>query len=87
MLSIIQLIDVDEYMYIPQEDLEETIETLNVLNIAYEVYTVQDKMYRITWYDYIDETWNEIWCTPEKFEEKLALVLEAEVEYVVNEYN
>lgn len=87
MLSIIQLIDVDEYMYIPQEDLEETIETLNVLNIAHEVYIIEDKIYRITWYDYIDETWNEIWCRPEEFEEKLALVLEAEVEYVINEYN
>ena len=87
MLSIIHLIDVSEYMYITQEDLKETIETLKYLNVAYEVYIVQDKMYRITWYDYIDEEWNEIWCTPEEYEEKLALIIEAEVEYRVTEFN
>ncbi len=87
MLSIIQLIDVDEYMYVTEETLEETTEALKVLNIAYEIIVIEDKVYRITWYDYIDETWNEIWCTQEEYEEKLALVLEAEVEYKVTEFN
>lgn len=87
MLSIIHLIDLDEYMYITQETLEETIEALKVLNIAHEVYIIENKVYRITWYDYIDENWCEIWCTPEEYEEKLALVLEAEVEYKVTEFN
>jgi hypothetical protein len=87
MLSIIHLIDVDEYMYITQETLEETIEALKVLNIAYEVYITEEKVYRITWYNDIDEDWYEIWCTPEEYEEKLALILEAEVEYNVTEFN
>lgn len=87
MLSIIHLIDLDEYMYITQETLEETIEALKVLNIAHEVYIIEDKVYRITWFDYIDENWNEIWCTPEEYEEKMALILEAEVEYKVTEFN
>lgn len=87
MLSIIHLIDVDEYVYITEETLEETIEALKVLNIAYEVYIIEDKVYRITWYDYIDDAWQEIWCTPEEYEEKMALILEAEVEYRVTEFN
>ena len=87
MLSIIHLIDVDEYMYITQEDLEETIEALKVLNIAYEVYIIEDKVYRITWYDDIDEEWNEIWCTSEEYEEKLPKVIEAGVQYKVTEFN
>ena len=87
MLSIIHLIDLDEYMYITQETLDETIEALKVLNIAHEVYIIEDKVYRITWFDYIDENWNEIWCTPEEYEEKMALILEAEVEYKVTEFN
>ena len=87
MLSIIHLIDVDEYMYITQETLEETIEALKVLNIAYEVYIIEDKVYRITWYDDIDEEWNEIWCTSEEYEETLPKVIEAGVEYKVTEFN
>lgn len=87
MLSIIHLIDVDEYIYITQETLEETIEALKVLNLAYEVYIIEDKVYRITWYDYIDEEWNEIWCTPEEYEETLPKVIEAGVQYKVTEFN
>ena len=87
MLSIIHLIDVDEYMYITQETLEETIEALKVLNIAYEVYIIEDKVYRITWYDYIDEEWTDIWCTSEEYEETLPKVIEAGVEYKVTEFN
>ena len=87
MLSILHLIDVSEYMYITQEDLEETIKTLKYLNVAYEVYIVQDKMYRITWYDYIDEEWTDIWCTLDEYEETLPKVIEAGVEYKVTEFN
>ena len=87
MLSIIHLIDVDEYMYITQETLEETIEALKVLNIAYEVYIIEDKVYRITWYDYIDEEWTDIWCTSDEYEETLPKVIEAGVEYKVTEFN
>jgi hypothetical protein len=87
MLSILHLIDVSEYMYITQEDLEETIKTLKYLNVAYEVYIVQDKMYRITWYDYIDEEWTDIWCTSDEYEETLPKVIEAGVEYEVTEFN
>lgn len=87
MLFVLHLIDVSEYMYITQEDLEETIEALKYLNIAYEIYVVQDKMYRITWYDYIDEEWTDIWCYEEEFEEQMNMIKEAEVEYEVEEYN
>jgi hypothetical protein len=44
-------------------------------------------MYRITWHDYIDEEWTDIWCTEEEYEEQMNLVKEAEVEYEVTEYN
>lgn len=87
MLFILHLVDVSEYMYITQEDLESTKDALRCLNIAFEVYEVQDKMYRITWHDYIDEEWTDIWCTEEEYEEQMNLVKEAEVEYEVTEYN
>ena len=87
MLSIIHLIDVDEYMYITEETLEETLEALKVLNITYEVYIIEDKVYRITWYNPLDEEWNEIWCTPEEYEEKIPKVIEAGVQYKVTEFN
>lgn len=87
MLSIIHLIDVDEYMYITEETLEETLEALKVLNITYEVYIIEDKVYRITWYNDIDEDWYEIWCTPEEYEEKITKVIEAGVQYKITEFN
>ena len=87
MLLILHLVDVDEYMYIAQEDLESTKDALRCLNIAFEVYEVKDKMYRITWYDYIDEEWTDIWCTSEEYEETLPKVIEAGVEYKVTEFN
>ena len=87
MLFILHLVDVDEYMYITQEDLESTKDALRCLNIAFEVYEVKDKMYRITWYDYIDEEWTDIWCTSDEYEETLPKVIEAGVKYKVTEYN
>ena len=87
MLFILHLVDVDEYMYITQEDLESTKDALRCLNIAFEVYEVHDKMYRITWHDYIDEEWTDIWCTSDEYEETLPKVIEAGVEYEVTEYN
>ena len=87
MLFILHLVDVSEYMYITQEDLESTKDALRCLILAFEVFEVKDKMYRITWHDYIDEEWTDIWCTEEEYEEILPKVIEAGVEYKVTEYN
>lgn len=87
MLLALQLIDTDEYMYMTQEELESTKDALRYLNIAFEVYEIKDKMYRITWHDYIDEEWIDIWCTEEEYEEQMNMIKEAEVEYEVTEYN
>ncbi len=87
MLLTLHLIELDEYMYITQGELESTKDALRYLNIAFEVYVVEDKMYRITWYDYIDEEWTDIWCNEEEFEEQMNIVKKAEVEYRVETYN
>jgi hypothetical protein len=44
-------------------------------------------MYRITWYDYIDEEWKDIWCTKDDYPNMLKEVMFAQVEYTVREYN
>ena len=70
-----------------EEDYLEIKKTLDYMGIKFDAYIVSDKMYAIHWYDYIDEYWRVIWCTEEEYEEQLANVIEAEVEYYVEAYN
>ena len=60
---------------------------MELLSVKYTVIVVEDKMYAIHWFDYIDDEWNIIWCTKDEFERNLEDVKNAEVEYYIEEYN
>ena len=75
------------FVYVTEEEYESMRTVFNYLNVPYKVTLVQEKMYRITWYDYIDEEWKDIWRTEDNFKETLDEVIKAEVEYEVVEFN
>ncbi len=74
-------------LYVTEEEYLEIKKGLEYLGIKVSAEIVQDKMYRIQWYDYIDDEWTDIWCTEEDVVEKLEIVKLAEVEYNVTEFN
>lgn len=74
-------------LYVTEEEYLEIKKALEYLGIKVSAEIVQDKMYRIQWYDYIDDEWTDIWCTEEDVVEKLEIVKLAEVEYNVTEFN
>jgi hypothetical protein len=77
----------DEIMFVTVDEYYEVAESLQYLGLEHIDYFVNEKMYRIIWYDYIDDEWRDIWCTEDKYKENLDLVIESEVEYKVVEYN
>ena len=77
----------DECIYCDIEEYREICESLNYLGIEHTDYFVEEKIYRITWYDDIDEEWSDIWSTEADYEKWINEVKEAEVEYQVREYN
>lgn len=87
MLIMIHLTDVNEYMYATAEEYLELYDTLNYMNIKHDDCVIDDKVYRITWYNHIDEEWQDIWCSEETFDEELKAITDAEVEFRVTEYN
>lgn len=74
-------------MYFNESEYLEAKKGLDYLGIKYNAVVIDEKMYRIQWYDYIDEEWCDIWCTEEDVMEKLEIVKTAEVKYSVIEYN
>lgn len=75
------------YVYITEEEYEPMRQVFNHFGLSYEVALVKEKMYRITWYDYIDEEWKDIWCTKDNYPDMLKEVMFAQVEYTVKEFN
>ena len=72
----------DEWEY------QDVLEMAGYMQIDIKSHYVEEKMYRITWYDDIDEEWCDEWfdneCDCNNFKKK---VEDAEVEYRVREYN
>lgn len=87
MLIKIQFKENNEYMFITPEEYYAVAESLRYLGVEHTDYFVDEKMYKIVWYDDIDDKWKDIWCTEEDYEETLSLVIDSEVEYEVVEYN
>ena len=77
----------DSIIFSTEEEYLDLKKALDYMGIKFDAYIVSDKMYAIHWYDYIDEYWRVIWSTEEEYEEQLANVIEAEVEYYVEAYN
>ena len=75
------------FVYVTEEEYDSMRTVFNYLNVPYKVTLVQEKMYRIKWYDDIDEEWNDIWCTEDNYPDMLKEVKLAEVEYEVVEFN
>ena len=75
------------FVYVTEEEYDSMRTVFNYLNVPYKATLVQEKMYRIKWYDYIDEEWKDIWRTEDNFKETLDEVIKAEVEYEVVEFN
>lgn len=74
-------------LYATEDEYQEIKKALEYLGIKVSAEIVQDKMYRIQWYDYIDEEWTDIWCTEDNVADGLNAVKLAEVEYKLTEYN
>ena len=78
----------DEYMYCEMNEYYEICETLLELGIVHTDYIVDERVWRITWYDYIDEEWSDLWCANEEsYMITIDDVREAEVEYRIKIYN
>lgn len=87
MVMMIHLLNTDEVIYCRADEYYRTLEPLNYLGIEHTDYIVEDKIYCITWYDYIDEDWKDIWCYENEYEEQMNIIREAEVEYEIEEFN
>ena len=87
MLMMICMHDKDEYIYCEINEYREICEALNYLGVEHTDYIVEDKIYRITWFDDIDEEWKDIWSTEEDYEGWMEEIIKAEVEYEVREFN
>lgn len=74
-------------LYMTEEEYKELKQAMDYLGIKVTAELVEEKMYRIQWFDYIDEEWTDIWCTEETVTEGLNAVKLAEVEYKLIEYN
>jgi hypothetical protein len=68
-------------------ELIDAIKAFNYLGLNYKAHLIEDKMYAIHWFDYIDDEWSILWCTEDKFKRSLEDVKNAEVEYFIKEYN
>ena len=74
-------------VFVEYLELVDALKAFNYLNLKYKAILIEDKMYAIHWFDYIDDEWSIIWCTEDKFERSLNNVKNAEVEYFIKEYN
>jgi hypothetical protein len=74
-------------IFVEYLELIDTIKVFNYLGLNYKAHLIEDKMYAIHWFDYIDDEWSILWCTEDKFKRSLEDVKDAEVEYYIKEYN
>ena len=74
-------------LFVEYLELVDALKAFNYLNLKYKAILIEDKMYAIHWFDYINDEWSIIWCTKDKFERSLNNVKNAEVEYYIKEYN
>jgi hypothetical protein len=78
----------DNYtIYVKEDEYDDFARAMALLSLEYTAIVVEDKMYSIHWFDYIDDEWNIIWCTKDEFDSVLIDVKNAEVEYYIEEYN
>ena len=76
-----------EGLYMNELEYDDFARAMELLSVEYTATVIDEPMYAIHWYDYIDEEWDIIWCSPETFDEEMCRVQEAEVEWHVETYN
>ncbi len=74
-------------LFVEYLELADALKAFNYLGLKYKATLIEDKMYAIHWFDYIDDEWSTIWCTKDNFNINLTEVKNAEVEYFIKEYN
>lgn len=77
----------DFIIYVKEDEFAELKEVLEYMNLKYNAIVVEDKMYCIHWFDYIDDAWTAEWKTEDTFQPFLKEIINAEVEYFVEEFN
>lgn len=77
----------ESIVLVKEEEFIELKEALEYMNLTYKAVVVEDKMYCIHWFDYIDNVWATEWKTEEAFQPFLREIIDAEVEYFVEEFN
>ena len=77
----------ESIVLVKEEEFMELKEALEYMNLTYKAIVVEDKMYCIHWFDYIDNVWTTEWKTEEAFQPFLREIIDAEVEYFVEEFN
>lgn len=75
------------YVYVTEEEYEAMKQVFKYLNVPYELMPIEYKMYRIRWFNYIDDEWQDIWCTKDDYLDTLKEVIAAGVSYEVVEFN
>ena len=75
-------------LYCDEREYLDILEVVEYFEIDIKSFFVEEKMYRITWYDEIDEEWSDIWSNNEvDYNKWIKEVEEAGVEYIVKKYN
>lgn len=77
----------DSIVYVKEDEFAELKEVLEYMNLKHKAIVVEDKMYCIHWFDYIDDVWTAEWKTEDAFQPFLKEIINAEVEYFVEEFN
>ena len=74
-------------LFSTEEEYLDIKETLDYMGIKFDACIVEDRMYAIHWYDYIDDEWRIIWSTQEEYESIMYDIIKAEVEYEIQVFN
>ncbi len=74
-------------LYVKEDEYDDFARAMALLSVKYTAIVVEDKMYSIHWFDYIDDEWSVIWCTEDEYNNILNDVIKSEVEYYTVEYN
>ncbi len=87
MLYCITLPDESVVYITTEEEYNDLVKALDYMGLEYKAHIVQEKMYCIHWYDYIDEIWATIWATEDTFAQHMADIKEAQVEHHIEVFN
>ena len=73
--------------YVKENEYDDLARAMALLSVKYTAIVVEDKMYAIHWFDYIDDEWAIIWSTEDQFAGYMKDIIEAQVEYHVEVFN